>query len=80
MLDDYASDGPALASETPDETALYDAYSSAVMAAVERAGPAVVHIGLRKGRTPSGVGSGPCCGLRWPDLHQQPRGERRHGH
>ena len=58
MLDDYVSDGHAFASETQDETILYDAYSSAVMAAVERAGPAVVHIGVRKGRTPSGVGSG----------------------
>jgi len=58
MLDDYVSDGHAFTSETQDETTLYDAYSSAVMAAVERAGPAVVHIGLRKGGTPSGVGSG----------------------
>lgn len=58
MLNDIASDGPAFTSETQDETTLYDAYSSAVMAAVERAGPAVVHIGVRKGRTPAGVGSG----------------------
>jgi S1-C subfamily serine protease len=58
MLDDYVSDGHAFASETSDETTFYDAYSSAVMAAVERAGPAVIHIGLRKGKTLSGVGSG----------------------
>ena len=58
MLDDNASEGPAFTSETQDESALYDAYSSAVMAAVEKAGPAVVHIGVRKGKTPAGVGSG----------------------
>ena len=58
MLNGTASEGPAFTSETQDETTLYDAYSSAVMAAVERAGPAVVHIGVRKGRTPAGVGSG----------------------
>ena len=58
MLNDIASEGPAFTSETQDETTLYDAYSSAVMAAVAKAGPAVVHIGVRKGRTPAGVGSG----------------------
>ena len=58
MLDDNASEGPAFTSETQVESALYDAYSSAVMAAFEKAGPAVVHIGVRKGKTPAGVGSG----------------------
>jgi S1-C subfamily serine protease len=33
----------------PPDAALHDAYSSAVMRAVERAGPAVVHIAARKG-------------------------------
>ena len=58
MLDDHSSESHAFTSETHDETTLHDAYSSAVMAAVERAGPAVVHIGVRKGKTPAGVGSG----------------------
>ncbi|MGQ0483945.1 MAG: S1C family serine protease [Hyphomicrobiales bacterium] len=39
-----------------DDSALIDAYSAAVMGAVERAGPAVVHIAVRKER--GGVGSG----------------------
>ena len=48
------------ASATPvaDEQEIFDAYSSAVMAAVDKAGPAVVHIGVRKNRTSGGVGSG----------------------
>jgi S1-C subfamily serine protease len=58
MLDDYVIDGLSAAPETQDETTLYDAYSNAVMAAFEKAGPAVVHIGVRKGNTPAGVGSG----------------------
>jgi len=44
--------------EIPDDTPLHDAYSAAVMGAVDRAGPAVVHIGVRKGRAQAGVGSG----------------------
>ncbi|HLF21833.1 MAG TPA: trypsin-like peptidase domain-containing protein, partial [Aestuariivirga sp.] len=39
-----------------DDSSLIDAYSAAVMGAVERAGPAVVHIAVRKER--GGVGSG----------------------
>jgi S1-C subfamily serine protease len=39
-----------------DDSVLTDAYSAAVMGAVERAGPAVVHIAVRKDR--GGVGSG----------------------
>jgi S1-C subfamily serine protease len=58
MLDDAMASGSAAPQNTDFEPQLQDAYSSAVMAAVERAGPAVVHIGLRKGGTPSGVGSG----------------------
>ena len=58
MLDQLPGDAPAIAHETVDETELQDAYSTAVMGAVDHAGPAVVHIGVRKGNTPGGVGSG----------------------
>jgi S1-C subfamily serine protease len=58
MLDDHSSDSHTFTSETQDETPLHDAYSSAVMAAVQTAGPAVVHIGVFKGKAPAGVGSG----------------------
>ena len=44
--------------ETTDDTPLHDAYSAAVMGAVDRAGPAVVHIGVRKAQAQAGVGSG----------------------
>ena len=55
MLDDSG----AAASQTADyEAQLQDAYSSAVIGAVETAGPAVVHIGVLKGNRPAGVGSG----------------------
>ena len=37
---------------------IFDAYSSAVMAAVERAGPAVIHVEIAKGGKPAGLGSG----------------------
>jgi len=55
MLDDSGAAAP----ENADyETQLQDAYSSAVIGAVETAGPAVVHIGVLKGNKPAGVGSG----------------------
>jgi S1-C subfamily serine protease len=55
MLDDSG----AAASPIADyEAQLQDAYSSAVIGAVETAGPAVVHIGVLKGNRPAGVGSG----------------------
>ena len=41
-----------------DEQDIFDAYSTAVMAAVEKAGPAVVHIGIRKNGAAGGLGSG----------------------
>ncbi len=37
---------------------LHDAYSTAVMGAMERVGPAVVHIGVSRDGQPAGVGSG----------------------
>lgn len=40
------------------DAALRDAYSTAVIAAVEKAGPAVVHIDVVKNGQPAGVGSG----------------------
>src|SRR5215207_1396756 len=56
MLDD---DSGAAAPQNADyETQLQDAYSSAVIGAVDTAGPAVVHIGVLKGNKPAGVGSG----------------------
>ena len=58
MLDERASESLAASQHSETETDLQDAYSSAVIGAVERAGPAVVHIGVRKGSTPAGVGSG----------------------
>jgi S1-C subfamily serine protease len=55
MLDDSGAAAPQNADY---ETQLQDAYSSAVIGAVETAGPAVVHIGVLKGNKPAGVGSG----------------------
>lgn len=55
MLDDSGAAAPQNADY---ETQLQDAYSSAVIGAVETAGPAVVHIGVLKGSKPAGVGSG----------------------
>jgi len=58
MLDEVTSAVVAAPFETHDDAPLYDAYSTAVMGAVEHAGPAVVHIGVRKGQAKGGVGSG----------------------
>ena len=55
MLDES---GAAAPQDTSYETQLQDAYSSAVIGAVDTAGPAVVHIGVIKGNRPTGVGSG----------------------
>ena len=55
MLDDSGAAAPQNADY---EAQLQDAYSSAVIGAVETAGPAVVHIGVLKGNKPAGVGSG----------------------
>ncbi len=54
MLED-----PAFQPAPPaQDAALQDAYSTAVIGAVERAGPAVVHISVIKGGAPAGLGSG----------------------
>ena len=45
-------------SAAADDSTLHDAYSTAVIAAVERAGPAVVHIGVTKSGAQAGSGSG----------------------
>jgi len=58
MLDEITNAIVAAPPEIHDDTPLHDAYSNAVMGAVDRAGPAVVHIGVRKGKTQGGVGSG----------------------
>ncbi|MGH6854092.1 MAG: S1C family serine protease [Aestuariivirga sp.] len=58
MLDESPSLAVATPPETKDDAPLHDAYSAAVMGAVDKAGPAVVHIGVRKGRAQGGVGSG----------------------
>ncbi len=55
MFDDHSSFQPVADSS---ETEIFDAYSNAVMAAVERAGPAVVHVGIAKNGKPGGMGSG----------------------
>ena len=58
MLDELTSAVLGAPPETQTDAALHDAYSAAVMGAVERAGPAIVHIGVRKGHSQGGVGSG----------------------
>ncbi len=55
MFDDQ-SDFSASSGQADAE--IFDAYSNAVMAAVERAGPAVVHVGIAKRGRPAGMGSG----------------------
>jgi len=51
---DLSQDIPAAA----DDSQLLDAYSNAVMGAVDRAGPAVVHIAVERGSGRQGTGSG----------------------
>jgi S1-C subfamily serine protease len=54
LIDPNGSAAPAAL----DDTQLHDAYSTAVMGAVETAGPAVVHIGTMRNGKPAGAGSG----------------------
>jgi S1-C subfamily serine protease len=44
--------------ERPNDEILHDAYSTAVIGAMDRVGPAVVHIGVSRNGRPAGVGSG----------------------
>jgi S1-C subfamily serine protease len=55
MFDEPSSNAPAALAGNEE---YFDAYSSAVMAAVEKAGPAVVQIATRKGGAAGGIGSG----------------------
>lgn len=57
MLDDTDNSVAAAAPAAQDD-GLFDAYSTAVMSAVEKAGPAVVHIGVHKNGAAAGLGSG----------------------
>jgi S1-C subfamily serine protease len=56
MFDDI--EPPRVGDAQLDDTPLHDAYSSAVMAAVAKAGPAVVHVNVAKNGRPAGAGSG----------------------
>jgi S1-C subfamily serine protease len=63
-IDDYAdaadrsSGDPAVPQVAPAEGEILDAYSRAVIGAVETVGPAVVHLQLDAGSKPGGSGSG----------------------
>lgn len=48
----------ASAASPSGEAELFDAYSNAVMSAVDRAGPAVVQVAVAKNGKPAGIGSG----------------------
>jgi S1-C subfamily serine protease len=56
MYDDAFTPTPA--TDVAGEQEIFDAYSSAVMTAAERAGPAVIHVEITKGGRPAGMGSG----------------------
>jgi S1-C subfamily serine protease len=56
MYDDAFAPTPA--TDVAGEQEIFDAYSSAVMTAAERAGPAVIHVEITKGGRPAGMGSG----------------------
>jgi S1-C subfamily serine protease len=58
LVADAAREPQPVAASPPDDGALLDAYSRAVIDVVERAGPAVVAIELRAARGPAGAGSG----------------------
>jgi S1-C subfamily serine protease len=56
-IDDYA-DSAADSPGAPSDSEIFDAYSRAVIGAVETVGPAVVHLQLEGDAGPSGSGSG----------------------
>ena len=55
---DLAPHSGGAGATAPDDAALHDAYSNAVMSAAEKAGPAVVHVKVEKNGKPAGSGSG----------------------
>ncbi len=54
----YDTDAPEIRAAGQSDGELLDAYSTAVMGAVDLAGPAVVHIAVRRGDGQAGSGSG----------------------
>src|SRR5689334_6995908 len=59
ILDDDATSSAELSFDTAERDAtLLDAYSGAVTDVVDRVGPAVVKLDIRKGGKPAGSGSG----------------------
>jgi S1-C subfamily serine protease len=56
--DDVGVAGVSVTDRRVDDAALLDAYSESVASAVERAGPAVVHLEVRGNSAPGGSGSG----------------------
>jgi S1-C subfamily serine protease len=50
--------GVSVTDRAADDATLLDAYSESVASAVERAGPAVIHLDVRGNQTPGGTGSG----------------------
>ena len=64
---------------TAGDGELLDAYSRAVIGAVEKAGPGVVHIAIRNPSGPRRNRLRLRGRVRRPDLHQQPCGQWRQG-
>ena len=56
MFDDNTASAPAI--DVAGEAEIFDAYSNAVTSAVDKAGPAVIHVSINKGGKPGGLGSG----------------------
>ena len=58
ILDETSGAPPAPAPAAPSDGALLDAYSRTLTAAVDRVGPSVVRVDVRRGRERGGAGSG----------------------